>query len=77
MMFGGGMLLLWLLPILLLVLGGMWLFNNSSSNRSGGTNAFNQDRREEKGAVEILQERYARGEISRKEYEEMRQTLKR
>ncbi|GIV80429.1 MAG: hypothetical protein KatS3mg050_4823 [Litorilinea sp.] len=76
MMFGGGMLLGWLLPILLLVLGGMWLLNNSPSNRGGNPDGFHPPQRVER-AEEILQERYARGEISREEYEEMRQTLKR
>lgn len=75
MMFGGGMLLGWLLPLILLVLAGMWLFNNSASNRRDGTNLFN-NQRTEKTPDEILKERYARGEISHEEYEEMRQTLK-
>jgi putative membrane protein len=70
MMFGGGMLLVWLLPIALIVLAAMWLFNNGSSSHEGGANLFNQPpvRRPE----DLLKERYARGEISREEYEEMR-----
>jgi putative membrane protein len=72
MMFGGGMLLFWLLPIALIVLVAMWLFNNGSSSRDS-TNRFNQEPTKE--PEDLLKERYARGEISREEYEEMRRTL--
>jgi putative membrane protein len=73
MMFGGGMLLVWLLPVALIVLVGMWLFNQGSSGPSDGGNLLNQ--RPVKRPEDLLKERYARGEISREEYEEMRETL--
>ncbi len=75
MMFGGGMLLGWLLPVILLVLGGAWLFNGTSVSRSRD-NDFSPHNRG-KTAEEILQERYARGEITQSEYKEMSETLHR
>ena len=75
MMFGGGMLLGWLLPVLLLVLGGVWLFNNTSGRRDEGDN-FTR-RSQERSAAEILDERYARGEITQSEYQEMSEALRR
>lgn len=74
MMFGSGMLLGWLLPLLLLVLGGMWLFNNTSRRRPENDN-FNRHSRE-KSASEILDERYARSEITQSEYMEMSEALR-
>ncbi|MCB0114470.1 MAG: SHOCT domain-containing protein [Caldilineaceae bacterium] len=73
MMFGGGMLLAWLLPIVLIVLVVGWLLNNGSSGRGDGANIFNQ--RPDKRPEDVLKERFARGEISQEEYEEMRRTL--
>lgn len=75
MMLGGGMLLGWLLPLLLLVLGGVWLFNNTSSRRPENDNLTRHSR--EKSASEILDERYARGEITQSEYTEMSEALRR
>ena len=71
MMFGGGMLLGWLLPLILLVLAGMWLFNNAAGNRTETLPGASQ-----KTPEEILKERYARGEISREEFESTRQALR-
>jgi len=76
MMFGGGMLLGWLLPVILLVLGGAWLFNNgTSASRSKNDDLSSHNRG--KMADEILQERYAKGEITQGEYKEMSETLHR
>lgn len=75
MMLGGGMLLGWLLPLLLLVLGGVWLFNNTSGRR-GDDDSFARGGRD-MSASEILDERYARGEISQSEYREMSEALRR
>lgn len=72
MMFDG-MFLVWLIPILLLILGVAWLFGNRDSIRTGGMDT--PQRRLEKTPQEILRERYARGEITRDEFEEMRKTL--
>ena len=73
MMFGG-MLLGWLLPVILLGLGVMWLVNNSASRRSNGSDDFNSQS-SQKTPESILKERYARGEITREEYQKMRRTL--
>lgn len=75
MMLGGGMLLGWLLPVLLLVLGGLWLFN-SRADRTGDDGRFAGEGRD-KSATEILDERYARGEITQSEYREMSEALRR
>lgn len=62
--FGGiFMILFWGLIVLGIVALGKWLFSGSGS---GGSS---------KRSLEILQERYARGEISREEYERIRQDL--
>lgn len=69
-MFGGiGMLLFWGVIIVLLVLfarsfmGGARTQSRSQSPRSGST------------ALDILQERYAKGAISKEEYEQRKKTL--
>ncbi len=65
--FGGGIVSI--LVIVLLVAGGVLLFRwgsgtNGGSRLSGG-----------RSAIDILKERYARGEISREEYEEMKSDI--
>ena len=72
MFFGGGMLLFWLLVIGVIVaaLGGLGVL--SGRPRAGGGETTSTLATPE----EILQTRYARGEISREEYEQMRATLK-
>ena len=62
-----------LVPIVLLVFGGAWLFNGRSTQGFGGPQDGGP--RVEKGAQEILKERYARGEITQEQYEEMGKTL--
>jgi len=64
--FGGGlgMILFWGLIILLVVFAVRWF---SSSGSAGG--------RIEKTPLQILQERYARGEIDKEELEDRRKTL--
>ena len=61
-----GMLLWWLLIILGIVLLAKWLF----SGAPGGGGRHSENR-----ALEILRERYARGEIDRKEFEERKRDL--
>ena len=65
MMFGGGltMLLVWLVPIALVVALVVYLFR---SPRAGGTSAT---------ALDILKERYARGEIGKDEFEQKKRDL--
>ena len=60
-----GMLLWWLLIILGIVLLAKWLFG---AGPGGGRSVENR-------ALEILRERYARGEIDRKEFEERKRDL--
>jgi putative membrane protein len=65
MYFGGGLMwLFWILVILALVWLGAALVRGSSGRKS-------------KSALEILDERFARGEIDREEFEKMRETLRR
>lgn len=75
--FGWGMasilmvIIMSLLPILfliLVVLGIVWLVRSSSNEEAG--RAGSQDQ-----ALSILRERYARGEITREEFDQMRQDL--
>lgn len=61
---GIGMILLWLIPIALLV----WLFAKAASGRSDKGETRQSPR-------EILDARYARGEIGRDEYQERRADL--
>jgi putative membrane protein len=57
------MILLWALVILGVVALAKWLFAAGSSDGAG------------KSALDILKERYARGEIGREQYEQMRRDL--
>jgi putative membrane protein len=64
MLFGGlTALLFWLLPIILVVAAVMYFSDRSRSDKRG------------KNALEILDEAYARGEISREEYLQRREDL--
>ena len=63
------MIMAWrsLLLVLLIVGFLVWYFENQSNNQN--TNRSNED------ALDILQKRYAKGEISLEEYEEKRDVL--
>lgn len=64
--FGGiFMILFWVLIILGIVALGRWLY----SGRVGGAGG------PEKAPLDIVKERYARGEITRDQYEQMRRDL--
>jgi len=71
--FGGIGLILMLLFWGGLIVGGIWLaktvFDNTQQNRSGTTPSDQPSPRE------ILDKRYARGEISREEYENIKSDL--
>lgn len=64
MLFGGfTALLFWLFPVILVVVAIMYFSDRTKSGRLG------------KAALEILDESYARGEISREEYLQRREDL--
>ena len=68
MMFGGFMMILfWGAVILMIVLAVRWLGGRSSQGAGSQL--------PEKRALDILQERFARGEIEKEEFEERRRTL--
>lgn len=60
---GGWVLMIAMMTIFwgLIILAGVMIFRGTGGSRNGGT----QDR----GALEILDERFARGEVDREEYE--------
>lgn len=63
-----GMLLFWLIPILLVLVAIKYLFSGSSR--------FNRESRDDRAkALEVLEERYARGEINREEFLQKRNDL--
>ncbi len=64
------MLLFWLTPILLVLAAVKYLF--SGRPQSGG-----ESREDKVKALEVLEERYARGEINREEFIQKRDDLKR
>lgn len=57
------MVVFWALIIFGIVALAKWLFSASSGGSSG------------KGPLEVLKERYARGEITREQYEQMRRDI--
>lgn len=67
----------WLVPVLLFVFGGMWFFNNNGANRTANFNGSSTGSTPstQKTPREILQDRYARGEIDQEQYEKMIDTL--
>ncbi|RJR50997.1 MAG: SHOCT domain-containing protein [Desulfobacteraceae bacterium] len=66
--FGGiFMIAFWILIIIGLVLLIRWLFQNTRGGR--------ESPRSESRALDILKERYARGEIDKKEFEEKKRDL--
>ena len=65
-----GMILFWLVPILLIALALKYFFGSGSRPNLG-------PRDERQGALDVLEERYARGEIDREEFLKKRDDLKR
>ncbi len=64
------MFLFWAAVIVALILLIRWLITSGTSGPQGTTD------RSAESALDILQKRYARGEISKQEYEEMRRVLR-
>ncbi len=67
------MVLFWVLVIALIVLGIRWLIRADRNSRLGGPNGSSGPRPDD--PLEILRQRYARGEIDDEEYERRRRTL--
>lgn len=68
MMFGGFMMVVfWGTIIVLIILAVRWLGGNSTQGRTGSASG--------KAALDILEERFARGEIDKAEFEERKRSL--
>lgn len=61
-----GMLLWWVLIVFAIALLAKWIFGGRGRDREGGSSSR---------ALEILKERYARGEIGKDEYEQKKRDL--
>lgn len=68
MVFGGGM---WMLLLILVIVGAL-MFLRPAIDRTARS-----DRPHDERAIEIVRQRYARGEISREEFEQLRHDLER
>jgi putative membrane protein len=64
------MLLLWGIPLALVVGGAAWVFRQATGTRQPGG-------QRQPTARQVLDERFARGEISREEYETIRAQIER
>lgn len=80
---GGLMMLLFWVAVIGLVVWAIWAFIRRQSGRADYPNASQAPSPQRPtelaphgdGALQIAKERYARGEISREQYDEIRQTL--
>ncbi len=75
---GQGFTFMWIIPLLFFIvflffIRGMFGQNNNQGNNIGTGNGSNGHRSE--SAREILDKRFAKGEINKDEYEEMKKTL--
>jgi putative membrane protein len=64
------LLVLFLVLLAIVVVGGIWLISRSSSSGKAPVRPRGDD------SLEILRQRYAKGEITREEYQAMREDLK-
>ncbi|HZR45696.1 MAG TPA: SHOCT domain-containing protein [Candidatus Manganitrophaceae bacterium] len=72
-MMGPGMFfwgLIWLFFLIFMIVGGIWIIQGAVRQRDLPKEGGSSDR-----AVEILRERYARGEINKEEFEERKRDL--
>lgn len=69
---GGAMMVLWSLLFVALIIGGAWLAVRAFR---GGSSASANQGVSGSAALQILEERFARGEIDRDEFEDRRRTL--
>lgn len=67
MNFGYGGMLMWIIFAVILVVAIYFIINNSKSNESPG--------RSKQTSLDIIKERYAKGEISEEEFEKMKRNL--
>lgn len=65
-------MVLWTVFLVAFVVGGLWLLARAFADRSPRSGGDGDTR-----ALSILEERFARGEIDRDEFEDRRQTLQR
>ncbi|KAB0581248.1 SHOCT domain-containing protein [Ideonella dechloratans] len=65
--------LMWIFPLIFLVVILLIVFRGGGSPMSGGRGMRTHDR--EESAKEILDRRYARGEIGQEEYQRMKKDL--
>jgi len=77
MLFGGLGMILGLLIVFGILILGVWLLIKALSvgNSKSMSNLFAPSERYSESPLDILKKRYARGEISQAEYEEMRHQL--
>lgn len=71
---GALMMLLWPAAIIAVVAGLAWLLAQAGSEREHAGGRFEEDEGPDR-SLQILRERYARGEISKEEFDEMRHHL--
>ncbi len=69
-----GMMLFWLIPLLVVIVLAATAVKYLSSRGARSDAGLHEDRNR---ALEVLEERYARGEINREEYLQKRDDLKR
>jgi putative membrane protein len=75
---GGLMMLLFWAAVIGLVVWAIWAFSRRQSGRvdyQNASQAASLQAPHDDRALQIAKERYARGEISREQYDEIRQTL--
>lgn len=73
MLFGGLMMVLFWGALVALI---VWLFRAYVAPNANRERTEPEDNRSSNRALDILKERYARGEISKSEYEQMRDDLR-
>lgn len=68
---GGGFIWMWIFPVIFIVLM-IWMM---SGRGPMGGHSHNSDQPNSESARDILDKRFAKGEISKEEYEEMKKSL--
>lgn len=68
---GGFGMIIWLIILIAII----WLIVRLIQKNNGGGGESRQVPSQEESALDVLQKRYARGEITREEYQQMKQDL--